>query len=207
MKKLIIILMVVMLCVGLEAKSFKAPTNQFYGRVQMDSTLITTKNVGAKTDSVTTATEYGNSEWHKTELTIAGFQFGDIAGTDSLGLGQKIYTFPAGSIIVKSTYMSIALQQTDSHVTADTPEIGLGTVVASGVIDVLTGTFENILTGQAADDCDGTAEVKTVADQILVIESGDAHTVYLNIADVWAVGGDDKLGCLGTVVIEWVFVK
>ena len=93
---------------------------------------------------------------------------------------------------------------------ADTPDVGLGTVIASGVVSVLSGTatFENIMTGQTFNDCNGTAEVKTTVATsspfALVVETADAHTVYLNVADTWA-GADDITGT-GTIIIDWTFL-
>jgi hypothetical protein len=37
----------------------------------------------------------------------------------------------------------------------------------------------------------------------LVIESGDDHTIYLNVADTWAASGDAEAGLTGTVTIFW----
>lgn len=128
-----------------------------------------------------------------------------IAGGAALGVGVLAYTLPAGAVIVESASMSMAIQQTEGNITADTPEVGLGNVIASGAVAVLSGTpaFENVLTGQVAADCDGTPTVKTVADQVLVIEAADAHTIYFNVADTWAAGGDAGALISGTIIINY----
>ena len=151
-----------------------------------------------------TALEEGEGDYHKTTLTVSTV-FGAIAGGAALGLGILAYTLPAGEIIVESAYASIALAQLDGNITADTPEVGLGTVIASTAVAVLSGTatFENILTGQVAADCNGTATVKTVSDQVLVIATAGAHTVYLNIADTWAASGEAACPVTGTITIVW----
>jgi hypothetical protein len=157
--------------------------------------------------SGSTVVEWGDFYQHTAVITV-NTTLGAIAGGASLGLGKKIYDLPAGACIIDSAYMSIAITQTQGHITADTPEIGLGTVVASGAVAVLSGTatFENILTGQVAADCDGTATVKTVADQVLVVETGSAHSVYLNVADGWAASGDAAALLTGTVVLRYKFM-
>jgi len=101
----------------------------------------------------------------------------------------------------------MALTQTDGNITADTPYVGIGTTVASGVVSDLTGTaaFDNMLENQAADDCNGTAEVKHLATSLVIATAGD-HTVYFNVADTWASSGDDACGIAGTIIIEWTFV-
>lgn len=156
-----------------------------------------------------TAAEYGDGIWHKTVLTFnktAMFTVGDNA---NLGVGYKLYTMPAGTIIIDSAYMSVALTAADNAIKTDTPEIGLGTVIASGAVDVLSGTatFENILTAQVAADCNGTATVKTIVNQTLAMEGGDAHTVHLNLADGWADraagAAAGAVAAAGTVVLFW----
>jgi len=166
---------------------------------------ITDSNVGTVA-SGSSVVENGNGCFHQTIITV-DTTLGDIAGGAELGLGKLVYTFPGGALDVKATYMSMALTQTDGNITADTPDIGIGTTVASGVHDLLSEVSgsENMLTGQTADDCNGTAEVKHLATSLIIATGGD-HTVYFNVADDWAASGDDACGIAGTIIIEWTFV-
>ena len=127
-----------------------------------------------------------------------------IAGGASLGVGKALITFPAGVIRVYGAYMSMSVKQTTGNITADTPDGGLGTTIASGAVATLDGTaaFENILTGQTFNDCDGTAEVAHVTTD-LTIAAADSHIVYFNIADGWAASGDTGALLTGTVGILW----
>ncbi len=156
-----------------------------------------------------TAVESGEAIHHKTTLTVNS-TLPAIAGGADLSVGKLLYTFPAGSIVVNAAYMSMGITQTDGNINADTPDVGIGTTIGSGanalLSDVGAGS-ENILTGQTANNCTGTAEVKTVADQVLVIEAGDDHTVYFNVADGWAASGDAAAIIAGTVVLDWTFIK
>jgi hypothetical protein len=170
----------------------------------------TTGNVGTA-NTGTTATEYGDGHNHKTVLTV-NTTLPAIAGGADLAVGKLLYTFPAGAIIIESAYMSLAITQSQGNITADTPDGGLGTVIGSGAVATLDGTatFENILTGQTFNDCNGTAEVKTAiptAGVPLVIEAGAAHTVHFNVADGWAASGDAAASLAGTVVLNWRFVN
>lgn len=172
--------------------------------------LKTTGNVGAA-NAGTTAVEYGDGAYHRTVLTV-NTTLPAIAGGANLGVGKLLYTFPAGAIIIDAAYMSIAITQTQGNITADTPDVGLGTVIASGAVAVLSGTatFEDILTGQTAADCNGTATVKTAiptAAVPLIVEAGGAHTVHLNVADGWAASGDAAATLVGTVVLSWRFLN
>lgn len=156
-----------------------------------------------------TAVEFGDETYHRTVLTV-DTTLPAIAGGAALAVGKLLYTFPAGAIIVKAAHINLAIQQTEGNITADTPDGGLGTTIGSGAnatLSAVGAAAENILTGQTFDDCDGTAEVKTVADSILVIEASGDHTVYFNVADTWAASGDAAAELDGTVVLEWVFVN
>jgi len=163
----------------------------------------TSANVGTA-GTGTTAVEYGNSYHHVTVLTVAGV-LSAIAGSGNHGVGLKVYTLPASAQIIKSAYMSIGITQSGTAIGADTPKVGLGTTLAATAVADLTNpaTLQDILTGQDANNCTGTAEVKTVADQILVIETGSAHTVHFNAADNWA-GADAAAVVAGTIILEWI---
>ena len=172
--------------------------------------VITSGNVGAAAAG-SAAVEYGDSRLHQTVLTV-NTTLPAIAGGANLGVGKLLYTFPAGAIVVESAYMSLGITQTQGNINADTPDGGLGTVIASGVVATLDGTatFENIITGQTFNNCTGTAEVKTAiptANVPFVIEAADAHTVHFNVADGWAASGDAAALLAGTVVINWRFMN
>ncbi len=145
----------------------------------------------------------GSPAGYRTDLTLNG-AFPTIAGGASLGVGKLILTLPAGARVITGSNMSLSLKQTQGNVTADTPDMGFGTVIASGAVALLDGTatFENIMTGQTMNDCDGTVENATVTTN-LAIEASAAHTIHLNIADGWASSGDTALGFRGTATIWW----
>lgn len=167
-----------------------------------------TLNVGtASNDYVSATKEYGDGRFHMTRLSLTG-ALPAIAGGANLAVGRLIYTLPAGVIRIISAYFDgVAITQSEGNIDADTPDVGLGTTIASGAVAVLGGTaaFENILTGQTFTDCDGTAE-KVGAASTLIIDAADAHTVHLNVADGWASDGDAAAAISGDVVITWEFI-
>lgn len=174
------------------------------GAVGVD-TLSCTGNVGTAGTGVT-ATEQGDGYNHVTFLAI-DTTLPAIAGGANLGIGKLLYTFPVGVQVVEVAYMNVAITGA-AAIQADTPEVGIGTVIASGAVAVLSGTatFENILTGQVAADCNGTPTVKTTiptANVPFIVEAGDAKTLYLNVADGWAAGGDAAAELTGDVTIVW----
>ena len=163
------------------------------------------ENVGIAPAAGTTIAEYGNRKQHTSVITI-DTTLPAIAGGANLAVGKLIGTLPAGPVRITSTNMSVSIKQTQGNITADTPDVGIGTTIGSGVVAVLGGTaaFENILTGQTAADCDGTATVKLLGTE-LIIAAADAHTIYLNVADGWAASGDAAAILRGTVEINWEY--
>ena len=153
------------------------------------------------------AKNYGGEGGLWRTVVTANTAFPDIAGGANLAVGKKAISFPAGDIQVISTKMALALTQTQGFVTADTPDIGIGTTIGSGVVAVLGGTaaFENILTGQTAANCSGGVTSAFVNTQ-LVIPAANSHDVFVNVADGWAASGDDALGLTGSFVILWAKV-
>lgn len=163
-------------------------------------------NVGT-VGSYGTVAEYGDGTFHKTVISLSG-ALPAIAGGANLAVGRLIYTFPAGNIrVVSSCLKGVALKQTTGKITADTPVVGLGTVIGSGAVAVLSGTstFVDILAGQALADCNGTGKIAAAA-QTLTILSTAAHTVHLNVADGWAADGDPAAIMSGDVIITWEFL-
>lgn len=156
-----------------------------------------------------TAYEFGNSARRKTVLA-ANTTLPSIAGGAALGVGKLAYTLPAGAQIVESAYISMAITQTTGHINADTPVVGLGSVIASGAVSVLSGTatFQDIMTAQTATNCTGTATVattKTTASPFaFVTAAAGSKAVYFNAAATWASSGDTGALLVGTIIIEWV---
>ncbi len=160
-----------------------------------------------------TAVERGDGIHHRTTLTVSQVNSITIADNTDICDGYLLYTFPAGVIIVDGCYMSMALSVASSEAQSDAPEVGIGTVIGTGSVAVLSGTatFEDILTGQVAADSNGTATVavtRPTAAGGLPIAAAAAHTVHFNVADGWAndTGGDLTADISGTVVLSWRFL-
>jgi len=147
--------------------------------------------------------ELGDNQNHTTVIDIASLNL--ITTTNaSLGCGKLLYTFPAGDIVITQATIALGIVGTAALNIADTPDVGLGTVIASGAVALLngTGTFEDILTGQTwSAACNSVVQQGTAA-SVFGILTAAAHTVYLNIADAWA-GVDAGMLATGKIVIEW----
>ena len=167
---------------------------------------VVIQNVGTSASNVT-AVEYGDGKNHITELTISGMTIA-IAGAAAEANGAALYTLPAGVQFYEVTNMNIALQG-GGTVDTDTPDVGIGSVVATGAVSVLggTATFEDYITGQTATDCSGTdipaflAPTAGFGAGIALNKTGDTKTMFVNVADTWA--GADTITVSGTVTLKW----
>lgn len=182
------------------------------GSVFSEATL-TTKNVGTVPTNVT-AVEYGDALHHRTVLTLTALALGTSGDNASKANGGLLYTFPAGIIQVKAAILSVGLTIADATKT-DTPELGLGTVQASGVqatLGAVGATAENIFEGAAVADVNGTVfnglKKPTSAPYELLLAAADPHTVYMNIADAWAnLVAEAAVAGTGTVTLLWDFLS
>lgn len=165
-----------------------------------------TANEGTEGAGTITTAEYGNGYNHVTVLTLTDVVLPAISGAVDEAQGALIYTFPAGTQVINSIYMSVGISGL-AAIQADTPDVGIGSVIASGAVATLDGTatFEDYVTGQTATDCNGTATIKatlTTSGTPTLLESGDTKTIYFNFADGWA-GASATNTADGTVTIEW----
>lgn len=162
----------------------------------------TTLNIGTAANS--TAVEYGNGYNHVTVLTIPGFTQA-IAGAN-LGFGKKIYDFPLGAVKCKRALINITMTAaTDTTV----GEIGLGTVIASGVITGLggTATFENVVDGfanTAPAPTGGATQAQKECEADNPDGTSTALDLFLNFAGGWSATESLTIG--GTIVLFWDYL-
>lgn len=155
-----------------------------------------------------TAVETFDGSLYTTVLTFTAFEVMTLTGDNAaLADGALAYTFPAGDILVEGGLLTGTVDA-DMSVTTDTPEVGCGTVVASGAnatLGAVGATSENILGPfVAASVNDGAVSGYNAASGPFVIASAGAHTVYLNAADTWAdVTAAAPLTFTGTIVLKW----
>lgn len=168
----------------------------------------TTGSVGTVPTGVT-AIHYGNGSHITTVLTLTNVDLGAVVAAANEAHGALIYTFPAGVHVHEVTYMNIGVVGA-AGVKADTPDLGIGSVIATGAVAVLGGTpaFEDYVTGQTMTDVDGTATVAMtgatagVLSDISLNLATSVKAVFLNIADGWAAPSATLLAS-GTIVLKW----
>ena len=173
--------------------------------------IVTASNVGVS--AATSVKEYGDGFNHVTVLTCTALSFASEPDNETLAVGDLIYTLPAGAKIFDSSYMNLSLNQA-GDVKTDNFEIGLGTVIATGAVSVLSGTatFEDLITGQVQTATqDGTtfdviASLPSVGAP-LFFASADARTVHVNVAAVWSDIDTSVLTYSGVVVLIWKFLE
>lgn len=154
----------------------------------------------------TLSTTYGNT--FVTRVTVGAFT--QAVAAAKLGFGKLLCTLPKGNIFIHAVYLDLTyVSSVANTVQAD---IGVGTVIASGAVDVLggTATFENCLDGQTATAFNGTTPVNYEIAQVGEVDIKDgastAKSLYLNIAgNFGAVTGN--LTYSGTVSFVWSIVN
>lgn len=152
-----------------------------------------------------TATEYGDSTQRLTVLratsSVAKFT---IAANASEGHGQAIYTFPTKDLFIGPP-AKYTIGITAASNPSDTPVLGLGTVVASGAISVLSGTatFQDISTGTALSGENGAFNTFGIDKTGVFKQANTTPTLFLNIAG--AFSGADTLTIKpgSTIMFRW----
>lgn len=146
---------------------------------------------------------------HRTRFTFDDVDIGTQGDNANLASGTKIFTFPASlPITVLQSALSGTLLGTGSVLT-DTPEVGLGTTLASGAqatLGAVAATAED-LCGPfvAASINNGAVGGLNAASGIKKIAAGGTKTVHFNIADGWAdVTAAADVKFTGFVELVWV---
>lgn len=165
--------------------------------------LTLVKNVTAASGVV--AKEEGDEIARKTTLTIAEFTQA-IAGA-ALGFGKKLCDLPEGAIKIEQVVARIT---TKGATSTSQPVIGVGTVVASGAVSVLSGTstFVDAMTGftGTAVSAAGSVSFSAATATAGVLDgTSTAKSLFLNMAAGWAVS--ETLTISGYVEIFWKYLE
>lgn len=193
-----------------------------YSNNETVKTALSSEYIRAKTPlgstpstiSTVTATEYSTGADVVTVLTLNNFVVGALAGAGAaLGFGNIVYAFPTGDMHTEVCYSfeNIVLTAAGTAVNAD---VGLGSVVASGAVNVLSGTstFEDRLTGQTigTNAAGGTAVSAGPVGATAGILTGIAlngtsavKNVFLNAAGTWNANNVGNLTASGRIYIKW----
>jgi hypothetical protein len=184
--------------------------------VLTDKRVLTNKNnngvQGAPTLEVT---EYGDGVQHVTKIKLTNYVVGPLAGAAAAKVlvpPTALYTLPAGSQVLEVTRMKVGLSCAG---TAVTPDLGLGSVIGDGSANADLGTAgatqEDIHTGYAVADTVTGAEVESgpkgvtagILTGIALNKTGDAKTIYLNVAALWNADNVGNLLANGEITIVW----
>jgi hypothetical protein len=140
----------------------------------------------------------------KTTFTIAAFT--QAVTNAALGWGKQLYVFPKGVIKIQNVQCNLTMSApTNTNVGV----VGMGTVVASGAVAVLSGTstFVDVVSGQAtgALSVAGTVTKATAAATAGLLDgSTTAKNLFLNFAGTQTAA--ENVTISGTVTIDWEFV-
>jgi len=194
-------------------------SNRETAKIALSSEYIRAKTALGSTPSTistVTATEYSTGKDVVTVLSLTNFVVGALAGAGAaLGMGNIVYSFPAGQHLeLVYGFSNLSLTALGTAVNTDT---GLGSVIASGAVSVLSGTatFENRLTGQTiATDPAGGAVASALLGATAGIGTGIAlnvaasvKDVFLNSAGTWNANNTGNLTATGTIVLKWTIMN
>ncbi len=184
------------------------------------SALINSANVGAvhttfANSGTVTAIEYGDGYNHITVLTLTGIELGEPDAGNALAFGDTLYTFPEGIQVVEWFMQNVALTAVGE--TGDTPELGIGSIVATGAqatLGAAGATMEDYSVGAAVDSCGGTSEAvgpigatAGIFTGIALNDTSKVKSVCLNVADTWHASVTDSLIASGTVSFKWTTLE
>lgn len=150
-----------------------------------------------------------------TEITIPSQVLVSFAGGGNVAGGLLLYTFPEGTIDLQKCAMHVYLKGTTAHEN-DTPEVALGTTIASGAqatLGAVAATAEDIfgpfvIAGIEDDGTEGALNLSGAAGTTANSGTGklfvgsNTRTVHLNIADGWAPTAG-SVTAAGTVWLTW----
>ncbi len=172
---------------------------------------------GSTPVSTVTFNEYSTGRDVTTVLTLTNFIIGAIpAANAALGVGNILYTYPAGQhleLVYGFSNLILTLPGT-ANAAAIT---GLGSVVASGAVSVLSGTatFQNRLAGQtlATASTGGAASSALLATTagigtgIALNVAANVKDVFLNCAGTWVSANAGNLTASGVVTLKWCYMS
>lgn len=157
-------------------------------------------------------TEFGDGKDITTVLTLTDFIVGGLAGAGAaLAVGNIVAAFPAGQHF--ELVYSLSSVNLKAAGTAVACKVGLGSVIASGAVAVLSGTatFQDRLT--AADITTGPAGGTAVSSikcatagigtGIALNATGSVKNVFLNAAGTWNANNTGNLTASGTIILKW----
>lgn len=168
---------------------------------------------GTSPVATVTVDEYGGKDV-VTVLTLTNFVVGALAGAGAaLGLGNIVYAFPAGQHF-ELVYSLSGISLTAAGTAVAGAKLGLGSVIATGAISVLSGTatFQDRLTGTTVPTAStGGAATSALLATTAGIGTGIAlnvaasvKNVFLNCAATWNADNTGNLTASGVIVLKWV---
>lgn len=173
-------------------------------------------NIGSAPVSTVTFNEFGDGKDITVVLTLTNFIIGALAGAAAaLGVGNIIYAFPAGQHLeLVYSFSNLSLTAAGTAVTTKT---GLGSVIASGAVAVLSGTatFQNRVTAQdiATAPTGGAATSALVAATagigtgISLNVAASVKNVFLNSAGTWNADNTGNLTASGVIVLKYTIMQ
>lgn len=169
--------------------------------------------LGSTPVATVTIDEYTTGKDIVTVLTLTNFVVGALAGAAAaLGVGNIVYAFPAGQHF-ELVYGFSSISLTAAGTAVSGAKLGLGSVIASGAVAVLSGTatFQDRLTGTTVPTAPAGgaatsalfAATAGIGTGIALNVAASVKNVFLNAAATWNADNVGNLTASGTIVLKW----
>lgn len=160
--------------------------------------------VGTASTGVVATEEPLDGVLRKTTLVLSDVT--QAVAAAALAFGAELYTFPEGVVKVESVTADVTIAAPTETLT---PDIGVGSVIASGAVSVLggTATFEDIMdgfTGEAITSGGALSNNYVEAEAGVLDGAATAKKAHLNIAGLWTASEDVVYS--GTVTLYWKYL-
>tara|TARA_Y100000817_G_scaffold310544_1_gene301349 strand:+ start:3694 stop:4263 length:570 start_codon:yes stop_codon:yes gene_type:complete len=176
--------------------------------VKAGRTVYSNGTVGPNMASVV---EEGAGPFHVTKIDMAGALV-PPTGAGNKQLNQKIYTFPAGAIMISSIHIVAGVKSASTNA-SDSCKIGIGSSGGTASSATLSGQTVDYLASQTVT-ANGTLVNKHLQSSAgyggMTMEStgaptSNSHDVFFNTSCGWT-GADAAQHIVGKIWIYWTFL-
>lgn len=200
------------------ANSTSTPTaftnNETTKTALVSNYLVAKTAIGSTPVSTVSFNEFTNGANVVTCLTLTNFIVGAMASAAAaLGVGNIVYAFPAGDLHTEASYSFDNISLTCAGTAVAGAVLGVGSVIASGAISVLSGTstFQDRLVGTTVPAAStGGAATSALVNVTAGVNTGiglnvaaSVKNVFLNGSATWNANNIGNLTASGRIWIQW----
>tara|TARA_Y100001963_G_scaffold154483_1_gene243352 strand:- start:4547 stop:5104 length:558 start_codon:yes stop_codon:yes gene_type:complete len=151
--------------------------------------------------------EEGAGPYHVTKIDMTGALV-PPTGAGNKELNQKIYTFPAGAILVASIHLVAGVKSASTNA-SDSCKISIGSAGGTAASATLSGTDQDHLAYGSGVTANGTLINQHLQSSVgyggMAMQSTFSRDVFFNTACNWT-GADAAQHIVGKIWIHWTYL-